>query len=204
MSFKKIHPILKENIARMGITAPTPFQKEVISKIKGGSSLFAIAPKGAGKTTAMIIATIQKLGAAAFEDSPRALIYVPDKQSALDLAQKFKDYTYGTDLRVYCAYEEHNIELQREEIYLGTDIVIATPKRLSRIFYLNGIHLGQLKLFMVEDSEFLVKASDYSDVIRIPESIEKCQYIMFGTKFDNRLEKMQDSFMYNAETITAE
>ncbi|MEB8329136.1 DEAD/DEAH box helicase [Flavobacteriaceae bacterium KMM 6897] len=204
MSFKKIHPTLKENIERTGITAPTSFQKKVISKIKGGASLFAIAPKGVGKTTAMIIATIQKLGAAAFEDSPRALIYVKDKVSALELAEKFKPYTYGTDLRVYCAYEEHNIELQREEIYLGTDIVIATPKKLSRIFYLNGIHLGQLKLFIVEDSEFLVKASDYSDVIRIPESIEKCQYIMFGTKFDNRLEKMQDSFMYNAETIIAE
>lgn len=204
MSFKKIHPTLRENIERIGITSPTAFQKEVISKIKGGSSLFAIATKGDGKTTAMIIATIQKLGAAAFEDSPRALIYVKDKQSALELAEKFRDYTYGTDLRVYCAYEEHNIELQREEIYLGTDIVIATPKRLSRIFYLNGIHLGQLKLFMVEDSEFLVKASDFSDVIRIPESIEKCQYIMFGTKFDKRMEKMHDSFMYNAEIISVE
>lgn len=202
MSFKKIHPVLQETLQGMGIRAPFPFQKQLISKIKGGGSAFAIGPHGSGKTTAMIIAVIEKLNAAAFEDAPRALIFVKDKEAALELAQKFRRFSHGTDLRIYAAYEEHNIEIQREEIYVGTDIVIATPKRLAKIFYLNGIHLGQLQMFIVEDAAFLSKASDYSDVIRIPESIEKCQYVVMGTQFDNRMERMQDSFMFNAEIIT--
>ena len=79
----------------------------------------------------MIIATIQKLGAASFEDSPRALIYVPDKQSALDLAQNFKDYTYGTDLRVYCAYEEHNIELKGKKSIWGNRYCHRNAKKIK-------------------------------------------------------------------------
>ena len=143
MSFKKIIEPLKDNLNRNGITEPNMLQTEILSKIKGGKSLFVIAPENSGKTTSIVISVINKLKDA-FEDAPRALIFVKDKQTALDLANIFKIYTKGTDLRVYCAYEEHNMELQREELYLGTDIVIATPKRLNRIFYLETTILLRL------------------------------------------------------------
>tara|TARA_R110002051_G_scaffold30845_6_gene71016 strand:- start:400 stop:1014 length:615 start_codon:yes stop_codon:yes gene_type:complete len=201
MSFKKLQPELKEALEQLKITESTVFQKNVLSKIKGGASLFGIAPKGAGKTTAIIIATLQKLDCRAFEDAPRALIFVKDKESALHLAQEFEKFTKQMDLRVYCAYDEQNLEDQRADIYDGVDIVIATPKRLNKIFYLNGINLSQLKLFIVEDSEFLIKASVYSDLIRTPESLEKCQYIVFSTQFDDRMARMQESFMANAYVV---
>lgn len=201
MSYKKLQPELKEVLQNNKITAYTAFQKAVLSKIKGGASLFGIAPQGAGKTTAIIIATLQKLECKAVDDAPRALIFVKDKQSALDLAAEFEKYTRRMDLRIYCAYDEQNLEDQRADIYDGVDIVIATPKRLNKIFYLNGINLGLLKLFIVEDAEFLYKASVYSDLIRTPESLEKCQYIVFGTQFDERMSRMSESFMANAEII---
>ena len=201
MSYKKLQPELKEVLQNNGITAYTELQKAVLSKIKGGASLFAIAPKDAGKTTAIIIATLQKLDCKAVDDAPRAVIFVKDKQSALDLAAEFEKYTRRMDLRIYCAYDEQNLEDQRADIYDGVDIVIATPKRLNKIFYLNGINLGLLKLFIVEDAEFLYKASVYSDLIKTPESIEKCQYIVFGTQFDDRMSRMSESFMANAEII---
>ena len=201
MSYKKLQPELKEVLQNNKITAYTAFQKAVLSKIKGGASLFGIAPQGAGKTTAIIIATLQKLDCKAVDDAPRALIFVRDKQSALELAAEFEKYTRRMDLRIYCAYDEQNLEDQRADIYDGVDIVIATPKRLNKIFYLNGINLGLLKLFIVEDAEFLYKASVYSDLIRTPESLEKCQYVVFGTQFDERMSRMSESFMGNAEII---
>jgi len=201
MSYKKLQPELKEVLQNNKITAYTAFQKAVLSKIKGGASIFGIAPQGAGKTTAIIIATLQKLDCKAVDDAPRALIFVKDKQSALDLAAEFEKYTRRMDLRIYCAYDEQNLEDQRADIYDGVDIVIATPKRLNKIFYLNGINLGLLKLFIVEDAEFLYKASVYSDLIRTPESLEKCQYVVFGTQFDERMSRMSESFMANAEII---
>ncbi|MBU2996240.1 DEAD/DEAH box helicase [Cellulophaga baltica] len=201
MSFKKLNPELKEALANVEITEPTVFQKNILSKIKGGASLYGIAPDGAGKSTAIVIATLQKLECKAFEDAPRALIFVKDKQAALALKDEFDKVTRRMDIRVYCAYDEQSLEDQRADIYDGVDVVIATPKRLNKIFYLNGINLAKLKLFIVEDAEFLVKASAYSDLIRTPESLDKCQYIVFSTKFDERMERMQDIFMYNAQIV---
>ena len=201
MSFKKLNPSLKEAMARLEYQTPTSFQKKALPKIKSGADLFLLAPENSGKTTAMIISVIQKLNAEAFEDSPRALIYVKDKEAALALKQRFEEFTREMDLRIYCAYEEQNIDDQKDDIYYGVDIVIATPKRLSKLFSMTGIHLGQLQLFILEDAEFLSKAGLYDDVVRIPLSINKCQYLVFGEKMEPKMERLRDLFMERAQIV---
>ncbi|RKE94770.1 DEAD/DEAH box helicase [Ichthyenterobacterium magnum] len=201
MSFKKLIEPLNDALKRKGFETPLAFQKQALSKIKGGANLFGIAQTGSGKTTTLVISVIQKLKGIAFGDSPRALIIVKDKQSALDLENEFKTFTNQTDLRVYCAYEERTIDAQRDEIYVGVDIVIATPKRLNKLFFLNGIHVSEMQLCIVEDAEFLFKGNGFSEVSRIAESIGKCQYVVFSTTFDSRFKKWQDTFMYNSQII---
>ncbi|MFB9057160.1 DEAD/DEAH box helicase [Mariniflexile ostreae] len=201
MPFKKLIHSIKDTLKFKGYDTPLPLQKKILSKIKGGTSMFCIAPEGAGKTTSIIISVVQKLKGEAFEDAPRALIFVKDKEAALDLKLEFDAYTKKTDLRVYCAYEEHNIELQREELYLGTDIVIATPKRLNRIFFLNGINLNKLQMCIVDDAEFLFRNNNFAEVTRTPESIGNCQYLVFSTTYDARFDRWRESFMYHAEVI---
>ena len=201
MPFKKLIEPLKESINHLGFETPLPFQKKILSKIKGGANVFGIGPKGCGKTSSLIISVVQKLKGKAFEDAPRVLIYVKDKKAALDLEREFNAYTSNTDLRVYCAYEEHDFEKQREEIYYGVDIVIGTPKRISKIFFSNGINLGQLQLFIIEDAEFLFRNNFFSDASRISESLSKCQYLIFSDKFDTRFQRFQDSVMHNSQII---
>lgn len=201
MSFNKLIQPLKDTLENKGFDEPLNFQKSILSKIKGGASLFCVAPKGSGKTTSIVLSVIQKLKGEAFEDAPRALIFVKDKQAALDLELEFNAFLRGTDLRVYCAYDEKNIDTQRDEIYVGVDIVIATPKRLNKIFFLNGINLNKLQMFIVEDAEFLFRNNNFAEITRTPESISKCQYLVFSTSFDSRFERWRDSFMYNAQII---
>jgi len=201
MSFKKLNPALKEAMERLGYETANAFQKKALPKIKSGADLYLLAPENSGKTTTMVISVIQKLNAEAFEDSPRALIYVKNKEAALELEQKFKEFTREMDLRIYCAYEEKNIEDQKDAIYYGVDIVIATPKRLSKLFSMTGIHLGQLQLFILEDAEFLSKPGLFDDVVRIPLSINKCQYLVFGEKMEPKMERLRDLFMERAQLV---
>lgn len=202
MSFKKLNTPLKEALERLEIETPTPFQKKSISKIKSGANFFGIAPEGSGKTIAMIICTIQKLNSEAYMDAPRALIYVKDKDSALELELKFKEFTRYMDLRIYCAYDNQKIDHQKDDIYAGVDIVIATPSRINKLFSITGIHLGELELLILEDAEILVKRSFVQDINRIIQSVSKCQYLVFAENWDARLEKLQDTFMTNAVTVT--
>ncbi|WP_452596520.1 DEAD/DEAH box helicase [Pontimicrobium sp. MEBiC01747] len=201
MSFKKLNPEIKEALINKGFEEPTSFQKKVLPKIKSGVDLYAIGEKNSGKTTAIILSTMQKLGSKAFEDAPRALILVKDKVEALKLKEAFLEFTKRTNLRIYTAYEEHSIDAEKDEIYYGQDVIIATPKRLNKLFYINAINVTQLKLFIIEDAEFAERGMYFADVNRIPESIGKCQYVIFAEKLTDKLLRFQDTFMFNAQTV---
>ena len=201
MSFKKLIPPLKEALTKFGFEDPTSFQKLVIPKIKGGANLIGIAPDGFGKTTTLIISTIQKLNGSAYQDVPRALIFVKDKDAAISLEEEFNKFIKNTDLRIFSAYEEGSINFQKDSIYPGVDIVIATPKRLNKIYFQNGINLTRLQLLIVEDSDFLVGTSFHTEIHRITESLTKCQYLVFGNKYDHKIEKLQELYLDHAQVI---
>jgi superfamily II DNA/RNA helicase len=201
MSFKKLHPLLKESLEEAGYETSNAFQKKVLPIIKGGSDAYVIAPKGSGKTTALIIATIHKLKAEAFEDSPRAIIVVKDKTDALALKEEFEKFTNNTDLRIYALYDEHAIDKQKTEVYPGQDIVIATPARLSKLYFLNGIHLGEVQLFAIEDADYLARKNGYNHILRLSESLNKCQFVITADEMNSKIKNYQNSFMSNAQLI---
>lgn len=201
MSFKKLHPLLKEALETIGYETSNSFQKKVLPSLKSGSDAYLIAPKGSGKTTALIIAVIQKLKATAFEDSPRAVIIVKDKSDAMELKEELEKFTNTTDLRVYAAYDEYDIEKQKTEIYYGQDIVIATPSRLSKLYFLNGIHLGEVQLFAIDDADFLGRQNAYNHILRLSESLTKCQFIICADEMNSKISNYQNTFMSNAHIL---
>jgi|TARA_R110000782_G_scaffold236819_3_gene322950 superfamily II DNA/RNA helicase len=201
MSFKKLLPPIKNALQSLKIDTPTSFQKLLIPKIKSGIDVIAIAEEGAGKTTTLIINTIQKLKGEAFEDVPRALIFVKDKEAALTLEEEFNKFTKYTDLRIFCAYEESTIQFQKDTIYTGVDIVIGTPKRLNKIYFQNGINLTGLQLLLIEDADFLEGTSFHTEIHRIAESLNKCQFVVFSNHFGSKIEKLQDLFLKHAEVV---
>ncbi|EDP71679.1 possible ATP-dependent RNA helicase [Flavobacteriales bacterium ALC-1] len=201
MSFKKLHPLLKESLENAGFETSNPFQKKVLPTLKGGADTYVIAPKGSGKTTALMIAIIHKLKATAYEDSPRAIVVVKDKKEALALKEKFERFTQNTDLRVYALYDEYDIEKQKEEIYPGQDIVIATPARLSKLYFLNGVHLGEIQLFAIEDADYLGRNNAYNHILRLSESINKCQFVIIADELNSKIKNYQNAFMSNAHIV---
>ena len=201
MSFKKLHPLLKEAIDNIGIEDSNTLQKKALPVLKGGADTYVIAPTGSGKTTALIINTIHKLKAEAFEDSPRALIFVETKEKALELKEQFVTFAKHTNLRIYSVYDAYDIEKQRDEIYVGTDILIATPARLSKLYFKNWVHLGQIKLFAVEDAGYIVRNNIHNIILRLTESVDKCQFIIISDTMNSKMTNYQNSFMSNARIL---
>jgi len=201
MPFKKLHASLKEVLERLEIESATNFQKNAIPKIKSGANIFGIAPKESGKTTAMIINTLQKLQCKAEGDAPRAIIIIESKKDAQELHAKFLEFTKYTDLRVYMGYEELHIDIQKSEIYMGIDILISTPKNLQKLFLTNGVSISQLKIFFVDDADFLIQRKEITSLTTTSESIKKCQYIILAEKLNPKLDRLKDYFMTNSTVI---
>ncbi len=202
MPFKKLHPEIQEKLAAFEITTPTPFQRKSIPVIKSGANVYCTAPKDAGKTTILILTTLQTINFEAVGDAPRAVVLVENKERALELHDAFLDYTRHTPIRVYVGYEHLHVDVQKSEIFMGIDILISTPKSMNKLFLMNGVPVSQLKIFSVDDADFLVQQSAYKALMSITQSIKKCQYVLYSEKIDPKLKRFESYFMEYAKKVS--
>ena len=202
MPFKKLHSEIQEKLESFEIVTPTPFQKKSIPIIKSGSNVYCTAPKDSGKTTTLILTTLQKLKCEAVGNMPRALVLVENKERALELNAAFLTYTRYSSLRVYVSYEQLHIDVQKSEIFEGIDILISTPATMNKLFLSNGVSTSQLTIFSVDDAEFLVQNTAYNALMSITQSIEKCQYVIYSEKMHPILERFKSYFMEYSKKVS--
>ena len=201
MSFKKLHPHLLETLERLSIEKPTAFQKSSIPVVKSGANVYCTAPKGSGKTTALILTTLQKLNCEAAGNAPRAVVIVENKELALAMYDAFSEYTKYTDVRLYVGYKELHVDIQKSEIFEGIDILITTPTNLHKLFLLNGVSTSQLQIFSIDNGEFLKQKSEYNAMLAISQSIIKCQYVLYAENIPPMLRRFDDYFMERAKFV---
>jgi superfamily II DNA/RNA helicase len=202
MPFKKLHPEIKEKLEELEITIPTPFQKASIPVIKSGANTYCTAPKDSGKTTALILTTLQKLKFEAVGNTPRAIVLAKDNESATALYNAFFKYTRYHALRVYLGDERLHIDVLKSEIFEGVDVLIATSKTLNKLLLLNGVNTSQLKIFSIDDAAFLTqKSSHITSLMAIVQSIQKCQFVIYSEKKHPVLKRFEDTFMKYAKTV---
>ena len=202
MPFKKLHPAIKEKLENLEITTPTPFQSKSIPIIKSGANIFCTAPENSGKSTTIILTTLQKLKCEEVGVAPRAIVLAENRDSVLTLYDAFTKYTRHNSLRVYACDDKLHIEMLTSEIFEGVDILIATPKTVCKLLLLEGLNITQLKLFNIDDAEFLAKSATYTDLISITQSIQKCQYVIYSEKTNPMLKRLESQFMKYSRKVT--
>ncbi len=202
MAFKKLNPHLLERLTALAIEKPTSLQKKSIPVIKSGANVYCYGPKESGKTTALILTTLQKLQCKADGNAPRAVVVVENKEKVLELYDKFFEYTKYTDMRLYASYKELHIDIQKSEIFEGIDVLITTPTTLHKLFLLNGVSTSQLIICSIDDGDFLIQKSDYIAMVTVSQSIRKCQYVLYAEKLSPKLERFEDFFMERAQYVS--
>lgn len=193
---EKLNKKLASALLERGFEEPTALQLKCIPKINGGMDVIGVGEEGCGKTSSILIGVIQKLGSA-FEDAPRALIIVPNEAKGLAMLEQFKLLSYNTDLRAETVFESGKIDKQTEAIYFGTDIIIATPRRLMEIYIRKTLNITKIKVLAFDDTEILVKENIFSYLERLSLSLPKCQHLVFAKEINSKVQKIIDKFLIN-------
>lgn len=201
MPFKKLNPKIKEMLEHLEITTPTPFQSKSIPIIKSGANLFCTAPENSGKTTTLVLTTLHKLKFAEVGATPRAVVLVENKERGAEMYAAFFTYTRYKDIRVYLAEEKLHMDMIKSEIFEGVDILIATPNKLNKILLSAGVNPSQIKLFCIDDAEFLSQKTANNDLMAITESINKCQFVFYSDKMYPHLKRFQSYFMQHSKIV---
>jgi len=194
MKLKKIDENLKEGLIENGLTEANEMQQETFSTLKSGADCIIIAPKGSGKSTTIVLNVIQQLKGEG-EESPRALVIVEDKAKVLEMEDLFEKLGKYTDLRVYGVHDKGDMEYDKNYISTGIDVLIGTPNKLGEMFTTAGYNVNRLKMFILDDADPILKLRHETKIMRISNSINKTQRIIFSEVFSERIEILADKML---------
>lgn len=194
MKLKKINENLQKALIENGLVEANAMQQETFSTLKSGADCLIIAPKASGKTTTIVINVIQRL-AGANEESPRALIVVEDKAKVLAMEELFDKYNRYTKLEVYGVHDKGDMDYDKNYISTGIDVLIGTPSRLNEMFSSAGYNVNRLKMFIIDDTDPILKLRHETKIMRISNSIAKTQRIIFAEQITERIDLLAEKML---------
>jgi len=135
-------------VVGLGYEEPTPIQREAIPVLLAGRDAIGQAGTGTGKTAAFALPLLHRL---LTDERPgealgaRALILVPTRELAMQVAEAIHKYGKATTLTVVPCYGGAPMDQQVRALQRGADIVVATPGRA-----LDHVRRGSMKLDALE------------------------------------------------------
>ncbi len=176
-----LDPRLLRNVRAMHFAEPTPIQIGTIPHALAGRDILGSAETGTGKTAAYLLPILQKLLGAAAGHDPRALVLVPTRELALQVAEHASQLGYGLPLRVATIYGGVGYTPQDEALRNGVDIVIATPGRLLDQVERRHIRFDALQVLVLDEGDRMLDIGFLPDIRRIVRLLpEQRQTMLFS------------------------
>ena len=194
MNLKKINPNLQKALIENGLIEANEVQQQTFSTIKSGADAVVIAPKGAGKSTTIIINVIQRMEKS-ISESTRVLIIVENKERVIEMEEMFLKYANYHDLSILGVHDKGDFDYDKNIISLGLDVLIGTPNRINAMFASAGFNISTIKMFVVDDADILFRIRMDAVIHRLSNSIEKTQRLFFTTDLTERVESLADKIM---------
>ncbi|WP_396212230.1 DEAD/DEAH box helicase [Flavobacterium sp.] len=194
MQLKKINPNLQKALIENGLTEANEMQQETFSTIKSGVDAVIQSGEKTGKSTTIVLNVIQRLEKTQGE-STRALIIVENKERVLEMEELFLKLGTYTDLSILGVHDKGDIDYDKNVISMGLDVLIGTPARVNTLFSSAGFNINTIKMFVVDDTEILMRLRMDAVILRLSQSIEKTQRIFFCNTITERVESLANNIM---------
>jgi len=211
---------LSWNLNRCGYDRPTPVQKHAIPIVVGGRDLMACAQTGSGKTCAFMVPCIQSLllsgppsapqgGRSRRSPMPCALVLAPTRELAAQIHEEALKFAYNTGVQVRIVYGGADMREQLREMGKGTDILVATPGRLTDFIGKESVDMGVTQFLILDEADRMLDMGFEPQVREIVQNSglgrnvpRRRQNMMFSATFAGSIQKMAGDFMVDYLFIT--
>ena len=123
---------LARAIAEMGFSAMTPIQAQAIPVVLQGRDVMGAAQTGTGKTAAFSLPLLQRMlkhenaSTSPARHPVRALVLLPTRELADQVAQQIALYAKHTQLRSTVVFGGMDMKPQTAELKKGVEVLVAT------------------------------------------------------------------------------
>lgn len=193
---------LQYGIGDMGLLSPTPIQSKSFSVILSGKDMVGIAQTGTGKTLAYILPILQGLKFSK-QVTPRVLILVPTRELVVQVVDNLEVFSKYTGTRVCGIYGGANINVQRQAVAQGCDILVATPGRLYDLTLDRTVKLRDVKKVVIDEVDVMLDLGFRFQIINIFELLPtKRQHIMFSATMTDDVSRLINDFFIDPVRVS--
>ena len=203
ITFKDLNltkPLLNA-LSDIGFDNPTPIQEKAFPVIMSGKDAVGIAQTGTGKTFAYLLPILRQLTFSE-QRQPRVLIVVPTRELVVQVVDEVAKLSAYMQARCVGVYGGGNINIQKQKVYDGVDILVATPGRLIDLTLSRTLQFNSIQKLVIDEVDEMLNLGFRSQLIKILDILpEKRQNLMFSATLNEDVEMMIDNYFYKPEYI---
>ena len=191
-------------VAAKGFEEPTPIQVLAIPRLlNGDANVIAKARTGTGKTAAYGLPLVQELREP--REKPRALVLVPTRELALQVASEIESFKEGTHPRITTVYGGASIVEQLRNLKRGCEIVAGTPGRVIDHLERGSLNLDNIEYFILDEADEMLNMGFIEDIETIfKKANPDSRVLMFSATMPKQILKIAADFMGEYEIVEEE
>lgn len=156
----------------VGYESPTPIQAATIPRMLEGADIVGQAQTGTGKTAAFALPILSRIDVQ--QRSPQALILVPTRELAIQVAEAFQRYaTHLKGFHVVPIYGGQSYTPQLHSLHRGVHVVVGTPGRVMDHIKRDTLKLATIKYLVLDEGDEMLRMGFIDDVEWILEQAPK-------------------------------
>jgi ATP-dependent RNA helicase RhlE len=175
-----------------GIDIPFAIQSLVIADAMARRDVLAKSRTGSGKTLAFAVPIVERTRPDT--RSPTALILVPTRELASQVAEDFRAISDVRRLRIAAVYGGVGIQAQARRAR-HADILIATPGRLLDLVGRKVLRLDRVRISVLDEADRMLDMGFLPDVTHILKLLRpERQTMLFSATLDGEVGRLAERF----------
>ena len=191
-----------EALARRGVEQPFAIQTLVIPDGIRGLDLLAKSPTGSGKTLAFAIPVVSRLDAR--DARPSALVLVPTRELAVQVAEEFHVIAKTQGLKVAAVYGGVPVGAQAKQAK-DAHVLVATPGRLKDLVDRRLVKLDGVRILVLDEADRMLDMGFLPQVdVIVAKLPRKRQTMFFSATLDGEVGELARKYTVNPSRYDAE
>ena len=196
-----LHPQLVQAVTERGYQTPTPIQSALIPVMLTGKDVIGQAQTGTGKTAAFALPLLNNLEPG--QSYVQALVVVPTRELALQVAEAVGEYGQFSSVRVLAVYGGAPYRPQINELRRGVDIVVGTPGRLIDLMNKEILDLRRVRTVVLDEADEMLNMGFIEDIESILAATPFTrQTALFSATMPAEIRRLAEKYMNDPQSIT--
>ncbi|MEU5161072.1 DEAD/DEAH box helicase [Streptomyces sp. NPDC020875] len=186
-----------ETLAAQGVHTPFPIQAATLPNSLAGRDVLGRGRTGSGKTLAFGLALLARTaGVRAESGAPLALVLVPTRELAQQVADALTPYAAAVNIRLTTAVGGLSINRQAAALRRGVEVLVATPGRLNDLVDRGECTLGQVRVTVLDEADQMTDLGFLPQITKLIQQVRPDgQRLLFSATLDHNIDKLVRRFL---------